>query len=248
MRVRRGQAGFTLVELAVVLLVVTLLLGSILVPLATQVEQRKVAQAQALLEDTREAIIGYAMMKGRLPRPAASATDGQEPLDTCAVLAVSDPTKDAVAHCTGFVPWATLGVPRLDPWGKQLRYSVSPNFADGAFTFSTPTTNHKRVCPSATSCTLPVVTDVPAVIVSQGAQNWGFRDDGGEFADGSATNADEDANDSKFKCTVAANCNDFVSRTPSTNASAAGGEFDDLVTWISSPLLFNRMVSAGRLP
>ncbi len=246
MRLGRPTLGFTLVELAVVLLVVTLLLGSILVPLATQVEQRKTAEAQRLLEDTREAIIGFAMINGRLPRPATSATDGQELSATCASL--PNPSKDAVANCTGFVPWTTLGVPRLDPWGKQLRYSVSPSFADNAFTFSTPMTNHKRVCPSSTSCTTPVVSGVPAVILSHATENFGFRDDGGEFGNSSATNTDESANDSKFKCTTSANCNDFVSRTISKNTAAAGGEFDDLVIWVSNPLLFNRMVAAGRLP
>jgi prepilin-type N-terminal cleavage/methylation domain-containing protein len=243
---RNTTSGFTLVELAVVLVVVTLLLGSVLVPLATQVEQRKVAEAQQLLDDSREAIIGFAMINGRLPRPAASATDGVEMSATCASL--PDPTKDAAANCTGFMPWATLGLARLDPWGKQLRYSVDPNFADSAFTFSTAKTYHKRVCPSASSCTTPVVTGVPAVILSHGRLNWGYRDDGGQVADSSATNTDEDANDSKFKCTTAANCTDFIARTVSENPAAAGGEFDDLVVWVSDSLLFNRMVAAGRLP
>jgi hypothetical protein len=39
----------------------------------------------------------------------------------------------------------------------------------------------------------------------------------------------------------------FVSRPPSP-ADAAAGEFDDIVTWLSKYLVFNRMVSAGRLP
>ena len=246
MRLTRRALGFTLVELAVVLLVVTLLLGSVLVPLATQVEQRRLGEAERLLDDTREAIIGFAMINGRLPRPATSASDGEELSGTCTSL--PDPGKDAVANCTGFVPWATLGVSRLDPWGKQLRYSVAPAFADGLLTFSSSTANHKRVCPSASSCTTPVVSGVPAVILSHGPNNWGYRDDGGEFSDLSTTNTDEDANDTKFKCATAANCNDFVSRTVSKNTAAAGGEFDDLVTWISNSLLFNRMVAAGRLP
>ena len=37
----------------------------------------------------------------------------------------------------------------------------------------------------------------------------------------------------------------FVSRIKSGGTS---GEFDDLVTWISPPLLFNRMIAAGQLP
>src|SRR3954452_9115840 len=38
--------GFTLVELAVVVAVIALLVGSMLIPLATQVEQRNISQTQ----------------------------------------------------------------------------------------------------------------------------------------------------------------------------------------------------------
>jgi hypothetical protein len=40
---------------------------------------------------------------------------------------------------------------------------------------------------------------------------------------------------------------DFVSR-PFSAANGAGGEFDDIVSWLSTPILFNRMVQAGKLP
>ena len=114
---RHASQGFTLFELAVVLLVVTLLLGSILVPLRAQVQQRNIAETQRILEETRDSLIGYAMIHGRLPRPAASATDGVERDTPC--------TRDA--DCTGFVPWATLGTSQVDAWGKILRYSRVAN-------------------------------------------------------------------------------------------------------------------------
>jgi hypothetical protein len=37
----------------------------------------------------------------------------------------------------------------------------------------------------------------------------------------------------------------FVSKPRST---VAGSEFDDIVTWIGSPTLFNRLIAAGQLP
>lgn len=39
----------------------------------------------------------------------------------------------------------------------------------------------------------------------------------------------------------------FVSRVRSDPGSA-GGEFDDIVTWLSENVLYNRMVAAGQLP
>ena len=86
---RRGSRGFTLIEMAVVLLVVALILGSILVPLNAQVRQRNVAETQRTLEEIRQALIGYAMIHGHLPQPAKSANDGAErtdPLTLCTDL------------------------------------------------------------------------------------------------------------------------------------------------------------------
>jgi hypothetical protein len=39
----------------------------------------------------------------------------------------------------------------------------------------------------------------------------------------------------------------FVSRPPSA-ADSPAGEFDDIVSWLSRFTLYNRMVTAGRLP
>jgi prepilin-type N-terminal cleavage/methylation domain-containing protein len=110
--------GFTLVELAVVVAVITLLLGSLLVPLATQVEQRNITQTQKQLDELREALLGFAIVNGRLPRPATSEADGKERAAACA---------DA-RECTGYVPWVTLGLPKADLWGKLLGYSVAPQY------------------------------------------------------------------------------------------------------------------------
>ncbi len=46
---RPGLSGFSLVELAIAIFVIALLLGSILIPLSTQVEQRKTSETQKAL-------------------------------------------------------------------------------------------------------------------------------------------------------------------------------------------------------
>lgn len=53
--------GFTLIELAVVLVIVTVLIGGLLVPLSAQIQARRIAETKKILEEAREAIIGYAM-------------------------------------------------------------------------------------------------------------------------------------------------------------------------------------------
>ena len=64
-----GQRGFTLIELSIVLLVVGLLLGAVMMPLATQYRIRQTREAQQQIEVVRQALIGFAQSQGRLPCP-----------------------------------------------------------------------------------------------------------------------------------------------------------------------------------
>lgn len=231
---KRRIAGFTLIEIAIVFLIVTLLLGGLLVPLSTQIEQRRIGETQKALEEIKEALIGYAVANGRLPRPAQSATNGAERA-ACGAGAAGE------ANCTGFIPWETLGIQKLDAWGKIIRYSVTPAYADAAFAFGTAgtkTVQTRNVTPPPDF--VSQATNVPAVIYSHGNRNWGTGDTGNAFADGSVTNVDEDSNSGATTS--------FISRTMTEHVAAAGGEFDDIVTWLSQNILFSRMVAAGKLP
>jgi prepilin-type N-terminal cleavage/methylation domain-containing protein len=221
-------AGFTLIELAVVIFILALMLAGFLVPLATQVDQRNISDTQKTLEDIKEALVGFAMANGRLPRPAVSATNGTE-----RAACVSD------ANCTGFIPWTALGVPKLDAWGKISHYSVTPAFADAPFTLTSSGSKTVRTRDSSGSL-VNLATNVPAVVFSSGKNNWGTGDTGNLFADPSTTNADEDSNNAATTT--------FISRTITDNTVAPGGEFADVVTFLSVNILFNRMVAAGKLP
>lgn len=236
--------GFTLVEVAIVLVIVGLLFGGGLTILSSQVELRRARETNAALEEAREALIGFAVSRGRLPRPATSATIGAENPVAC--------TSEAL--CTGFIPWSTLGVAKLDGFDKIIRYSVTPAFAGGVtgaapFDLSTSVATKtvqtrdgagaltyqagQLLCSVASQC-------MPAVVFSHGKNNYGTGESGNVMSDNSATNSDEDTNNS-------ASVN-FISRTPSINTTFPGGEFDDLVIWLSPNILFNRMVAAGKLP
>src|SRR5688572_24828120 len=116
--------GFSLIEMAVVLIVLVLLLGGALVPLSTQVEQRKIAETEKAIEEAKEALIGFALANSRLPCP-----DTNTPPD-----GISNPTSGGA--CTGgttyegTLPWVTLKVAGADAWGRRFRYRVSPEFTD----------------------------------------------------------------------------------------------------------------------
>lgn len=224
---RACARGFTLAELAIVIVIVTLLLGGLAVPLLTRMEQRNVQRTRTDLEEIKEALIGFAILNGRLPSPAGSASNGAES-GACATHAA----------CTGFVPWVTLGTPKLDAWGKIYRYSVTPGFTS---TFTLTTTASKTVrTRDTTGALINLATQLPAVILSYGRQGYGHDEAGSALPDRAQANADEDSNSTATQ--------DFLSRTVTENSAVSGGAFDDQVLWVPASVLFNRLVSAGRLP
>jgi len=96
---------------------------------------------------------------------------------------------------------------------------------------------------TATACASNATTltsTAPAVIFSLG-KDWASASSADELANLGATVG---GGPSGRNYPVPAN-EVFVSRTL---GSAAGNEFDDIVTWISPSTLYGELVSAGRLP
>lgn len=147
------QSGFTLTELAIVLFIVSLLIGGMLVPLSAQMEVRGRQETERALANIRDALTGFAVVNGRLPCPApatlASTTTGGGLEATTAVAgttsttgpcgctsatsgiaaaggAACDDTSPGVV--TGALPWATLGLPEADFWGNRYTYQVTTYF------------------------------------------------------------------------------------------------------------------------
>ena len=235
---RRSRAGgFTLIELTIVLVIVALLIGGMLVPLSAQRDLGHASETQRQLAEIKEALLGFAVANGRLPRPATSLADGTENPAVCA--------DDAA--CTGYLPWAVLGVKKTDAWSKMIRYSVTPAYANASYTLATVGSKKVQTRDSAGSASYLIGVGgscsvaspcAPAVIYSAGKNNWGVSEEGNAFADESPDNIDEDAN--------AVATTRFFARDPSTVPS--GGPFDDIVTWLSPNILYSRMISANRLP
>ncbi|MFN9709438.1 MAG: prepilin-type N-terminal cleavage/methylation domain-containing protein [Burkholderiales bacterium] len=234
---RHANAGFTLVEMGIVLLIVGLLLAGTMMSLSTQDDLKRIARTDERLAEVREALIGFAIVNGRLPRPATSLVNGNER----AVCATE-------LDCTGYIPWALLGLQRTDGYDNLIRYSVTPAFANAAFTLATlpsklVTSRDAAGLVTYLAGNVPCTLNngcTPAVIYSTGRRNWGVNLDGIALGDTSTTNTDEDANNA---ATVS-----FMSRDNSESTTLAGGEFDDRVIWLPAVLLSGRMVQAGRLP
>ncbi len=232
---RCSAAGFTLTELAIVLVIVALLIGGMMVPLSAQRDLQDYRDTQKRLSDISDALFGYAA--------AHKATTSGRPYLPCPDTdddGFENRSGNGCAAAEGRLPWGDLGVGREDAWGNRFRYRVD---AGNAYAYSNNATGFAlgqaatlRVCEDST-CAALVAKDVPAVILSHGKNGAGaFNSSGGTNPLPVSTDevTNQDATD-----------NDFVLRTQS---NTAGSEFDDLVTWISPNVLFNRMVAAGKLP
>jgi prepilin-type N-terminal cleavage/methylation domain-containing protein len=173
----RGASGFTLIEMAVVLVIVGLLLGGLLVPLSTQMETDRRKETSATLESIREALIGFAVVNGRLPCPDTIAPlDGRE--DCPSVLPNGGPKG---------LPYADLGVSRTDAWGNTWTYAVTNAFTTPApALFTIASVGTIDVGTAANNCAVGTLLadNVPALVWSNGKTA-----NGGAFE---AENADPD--------------------------------------------------------
>jgi len=204
-----------------------------------QLQAIRERRTMATLAQAREAVIGYATLHGRLPRPAASATDGLEMAAPCT-------TEES---CSGFLPWVALGIEGSDSWGKRLRYAVTPVFTrepvDAGRAVATKVVRGRDsngkffYLAGQETCSLRFEC-LPFVVLSAGKENFGTSDQGIALPNHSDSNDDEGANDKAV--TV------FVSRPFSSDPDIEGGEFDDLVVWATWNNLMRRMKAAGRLP
>jgi len=247
---QQAHSGITLVEMAIVLVIVGLLLGGLLMPLSAQVEQRRISETQKALDEIKEALIGFAVANGRLPCPAIVTIASGAPnagLEACNGGTFGNCTQ--CANPAGVFPWATLGVSETDAWNWRFSYRITNYFSQGiaqplglgctpdtlptkaSFALCSP--GDMNVCPINAGCPgTTIAFNLPAVVVSHGKNGAGAYNTQGTQITVSA-DADEAENSD-------GNTN-FVSHTP-TNT------FDDIVTWVSPNILFNRMISAQKLP
>ena len=243
-RLKPKNAGFTLTELAIVMIIMALLIGGMMVPLSAQQDIRNNTETTRQLEEIREALLGFAVTKGYLPCPAKSSSDGNEDRNTITGKCTGTSEKRF-----GLIPWVTLGLKPNDSWSHLFIYSVTPAFsrAKPAELFkisSDPDITIKTRDTVGNLVNLSNVNGIPVVIMSTGKNGyWSWTlDQAVKNADSNGSNIDEDTNAS-----TTSDGKTFISRT-ATGPDASTGEFDDLLTWISPNVLFNRMVAAGKLP
>lgn len=229
------QYGFSLIEMAMVLLILSILLSGITLSLSQSVTNARRTETKNQLEMVQEALYGYAQDKGFLPCPA-----DETGIEDC-----------LLTH--GFVPNGLLSLPGrlnggllLDPWQNPLRYSVIADFKFGGDitnVFKAPLPTMFTVCDDSTtpitdiSCAANALTNSSPIIIFSIGENWN-----------SYNSPAEQANSGNGVTLLGTynihpnGDNNFVSTGYSED------NFDDLILWLSPYTLYSRMIKAGQLP
>lgn len=248
------QSGFTLVEIAIVLLIVTVLLGYSVAMFPMQQQLKQYRHVDSEMDSIIEHLVAFAQVNGRLPCPDTS-TDNVLPVNIIDGAEDRDGTNACEAYF-GFLPAETLGINGkydaagvlIDPWSQRYGYAISDLDVAGdkvwvtangiraaGIANSTPDLficSDSNILGNHVNCTAAgsnqVVGNVAAVVISLGKDY--------ELPASSniqAENADDFHDGTNDKVYI------FTGRRD---------DYDDVVKWVSTNLLFSRMIAAEQLP
>ena len=268
--------GFSLVEMAMVLIILGFVLGALLLPFQAQRQQLAQTQTENTLEIAKKALLGFAQQHGRLPCPATAASNGIEQPLGGTVLASPQCAQGGV----GFLPASTLGIQptdaegfALDGWNHRIFYAVTqvsnPNFgvlalpdftsvgemSDIGISTMNPPPNQTvpalnpdlRVCLSSANITATACSAVPPSEVNFAINNAvAVIYSTGATGSQAVGGADENANFNDADANGVIDDGVFVSHEP-RSSNDPNGEFDHILTWISPFVLYNAMIEAGQL-
>ena len=229
LRTKKNIAGFSLIELSIVLIIVGLLLATVVTGAATLITQSRVARATADLRTAEAAIIGFVLRNGRLPCPD---TDDYPPAGPPAPDFIENQVPGGCSSgVEGYLPATTLGVNAYDPWGNPYFYRVVDAFADD------PAAGEKLSFAMADDGDITILDDsgntiadlAPLVLYSVGPNSDMSLPAG---SGNENENIDGDAN---YIYGIYAPPN-------------APNPFDDVVHWLSLHVLKAKMLDAGLLP
>jgi prepilin-type N-terminal cleavage/methylation domain-containing protein len=258
---RKIQLGFTLIEIAIVLVIVTILLGYSVAMFSVQQELKRYRQAESEMESVIEHLIAFAQVNGRLPCPDTSAGAGTiNGLEDAVVDIVTLLIDDCEAFF-GFLPARTLGLSGkfndqgvlIDPWGSGYGYAVSAADAgDGIPDLVSPNgiriEGIAAVQPDLFICddsdtlgnhlNCAAVSGGTEVVGANGAVAAVIISLGKDFEIPATSNIQ------------AENLDDFHNGTNDKVYifSPRRDDYDDIVKWLPTNLLFSKMIEADQLP
>jgi prepilin-type N-terminal cleavage/methylation domain-containing protein len=270
----RTARGFTLTELAVVMAIVGFLLGGLIFTLSAQTEQRNFEETRRRVEQARELVLAFAIVNGRLPCPATSASNGDEAPTGGGACTGYLPDS---AGTTGFLPATAIGFKPVDAFGfaidssgNRLRYAVAstaiqPTGSTGCTTPTNPAAfTTAAILKSSTNGIACAPLNIVICSATQNTNSGASPPSCGTY--GVAGDARPVTNQKTVVAVIIAtgkntafgsggvdetenvdNDGVFVWHEPRPTG-AQGGEFDDQLTWISVGEFYGKLIAAGVLP
>ena len=241
MRRNINEKGFTLVEIAVVLVIVGLLVGSFIGTFAERIETTRRDNTVSELDEVKQVLMayGYTNSPVYLPCPDTDVPpDGIE-------------NRDAGGNCTagiivGTLPWVSLGLAHSDAWNNRYSYWVNPDFSrDAGFDLTTADINSAQINTRINNLAVAVAPNAVAVVFSRGENGLGGVSIVG--ANREAIPALGNGHDDEIENADANSIFLYRFKTEE-GVAAAGGAFDDILMWINSYELKAKMVATGALP
>lgn len=135
--------GLTLIELALVLMVVGLMAALFLPMAAGMREAQQIKETRAKLAAIDAALVRFVMLNNRLPCPADGTLPETDPNAGRELVGATVHGCAAAVVSRAVVPWRTLGLTMqdaLDAWGVQITYRpwMSVSTPNHSLTLSTP--------------------------------------------------------------------------------------------------------------
>ena len=247
----RLALGFTLIEMAIVLVVMGLVIGGGVNVFGPAIESANISQTNQRLDTIEQALILHVIRYGCLPCPAnpgdasTAATAGQSTTGS-ATGTYTGCSSTVCFNAQGIVPWRNLGLSEAeatDGFGSRIDYAIRSNTASpgnlqqtNAMARTLPATYPvgNLTVNEAVASGSAITTAAAYVLVSHGPNRWfGYLASTGSHVagDGTVTATDpEGLNDGLTTPGGIFSQGDYV---PASGSS----HFDDIVRWRTAPMI-----------
>lgn len=241
-----ARRGFTLIEIAIVLVVIGLIVSGGLVAISPVLQSAKTNETKQKMATVESALLGYVIANGCLPCPAlrGGAATGISNNGTAdyTVACGSGGAGACTGAGSGLVPWVTLGISEndaTDGWNRRMTFAVDPAFtndatdvqrnADGSFPALASTLRIENLVGAGADLGY---TSLAYILVSHGPDGaFGESFSGNIGADPNGTPADQGQNENGDNDQI------FASGPPS---NVGAGYFDDIISFKSfQPLIIS---------
>ncbi|MBV8939536.1 MAG: prepilin-type N-terminal cleavage/methylation domain-containing protein, partial [Alphaproteobacteria bacterium] len=197
------KKGFTLIEMAIVLVIIAVVVGVSMNVWRGKMDEAQVMQTRLKIAQIQKALMTYRRANDRLPCPAdptavqntANYGVAVTPPGACnSAAGVIGNTTLPVFAVEGSVPYQTLNLPEdfmYDGWGKRIAYAVDPRMTeDEAFTNYDIYANCGGITVKDATGN-PVTSSAIYAVISFGSNSHGAYTRGGTRYNGGSVNADE---------------------------------------------------------